>query len=232
LFGVEATSRTSLIGNLFLDLRRALHLSLPEAAGRLGTRIDVIEALEHGHVRRLPPWPETARIVTEYTRVAGIDSRPVLEVIRRELIDEARTLDLAPDAAQSPGRVQPVLRRMTSAARSAAGAVRRASRATATRASPRRTLARLFSALAGLPRPSARTLGLMVTVPLALMVSFGDAGTLRSTASALPEPLAGLARRVDDFILRRMAPVREGLVWIDVADPRSRKADKLQTARR
>jgi hypothetical protein len=29
-----------------------------------------------------------------------------------------------------------------------------------------------------------------------------------------------------------LAPVREGLRWIEVEDPRSRRGDKLQTARR
>lgn len=229
-------SRSSVIGPLFRDLRKALHLSLPETAKRLQTTIAVIEALESGEVRRLPAWQETVRVVAVYTRLAGIDPLPVLEVIRRELEEEARTLDLkpAPAAGQSSPRSQLMARVET-----AAGSVTSLVRSVSSQALPVPLQGRGFLQLlerAGLPmdrmkRP--RTLvALMLTLPLALFVSWGDTGFVRAMATVLPEPLSAFARGVDDMVVRARAPVRDGLTWIEVDDPRSRKGDKLQISPR
>ena len=69
------------IGSFFRDLRRNFKISQPEIASRLGTRIEIIAALEAGDVRNLPSWPETCRIVQTYTGFAGLDPRPVLRLI-------------------------------------------------------------------------------------------------------------------------------------------------------
>lgn len=75
-------------------------------------------------------------------------------------------------------------------------------------------------------------LGLLVTVPLAMLVSFGASGSLQAAVSALPWPVSDAARKVEDYILRATATEKEGLVWIEVSDPRSRKTDKLPSPRR
>ncbi len=76
------------------------------------------------------------------------------------------------------------------------------------------------------------TLSLAITLPLALLVSFGSGGTLLAAVSGLPQPISGAIRKVEDFVLRRISTEQNGLVWIDVSDPRSRKTDKLPAPRR
>ncbi len=70
------------VATLFRDLRRVLGKSAVEVAAELGAPTQAIVALEHGHLALLPPWPETARIVRDYTAMAGIDPRPALIVLQ------------------------------------------------------------------------------------------------------------------------------------------------------
>ncbi len=234
--GPEQLTRSAVVGRLFLDLRKALHLSLPEAAARARTRVDVVDALERGDVRILPPWPETERVVVAYTALAGIDAGPVLNVIRRELEDEAHTLDLVPNpdpsAHESGGYLYSLRQQLRSLFKQAfvhmhpdsadfdeEGVVHRARRW-------------VLSGLRFATQSRRRALGLALIVSLALAVLIGDRGVLRSAAAHLPAPLASAARSVDDTLLRIGAGVHEGLIWIDVDDARSRKGDKLQTGRR
>ena len=55
---------------------------------------------------------------------------------------------------------------------------------------------------------------------------------LQAAVVMMAPPLAGVVRHAHEFFLVQMAPEREGLRWIEVADPRSRRGDKLQIARR
>ena len=73
---------------------------------------------------------------------------------------------------------------------------------------------------------------LAVTLPLALMVTFGTPGTLQAAVSSLPEPISGVFRSFGDYLLHATSPKKNGLVWINVSDPRSRKTDKLPGPRR
>jgi hypothetical protein len=47
----------------------------------------------------------------------------------------------------------------------------------------------------------------------------------------LPRPAGHAVRAVVDYVVLLTAPRREGLRWIEVSDPRLRKADKLLTTR-
>ena len=71
----------ALIGQFFADLRRALRLTLPQAAEYLQVRPEVIEALETGSVEYLPDWEETSAIVMTYTSMADVNGRPALNAI-------------------------------------------------------------------------------------------------------------------------------------------------------
>jgi transcriptional regulator with XRE-family HTH domain len=232
----DPASHAALIGRLFLDLRRALHLSLPDVAGRLGTRIDTLEALERGDVRFLPPWPETQRIVSAYTRLAAIDAGPVLAVIRREMDQEVKTLDLAPIPSDQSSGLRSTRYSVQRAMSSVSGRVRSVARTMPGKgaALPAYHAARAVAGRlsGGGSRGRWRYLGLLVTIPVALFVSFGGVGTLRTVAASMPQPIASVAREIDDYFLSLRAEVREGLVWIDVDDPRSRKANKLQSGHR
>ena len=44
----------------------------------------------------------------------------------------------------------------------------------------------------------------------------------------LPDPARPAVRAGFDYVVDITAPRREGLRWIEVSDPRLRKADKLQ----
>ena len=79
----------------------------------------------------------------------------------------------------------------------------------------------------------ARALRLGIVV-IALAVAGGVVGhaSVRATAvSSLPAPAGWAFRSLKGFLAEQFAPVREGHRWVEVADPRSRRADKLPVRR-
>src|SRR3990170_1783424 len=84
------------VAELFRDLRAATTLSEMDLAGRLGTRADVVMALEQGALYALPPWPETCRVVNAYGALLNLDVRPLLRRIYAQL--EAGIVELQPKA--------------------------------------------------------------------------------------------------------------------------------------
>jgi hypothetical protein len=52
-----------------------------------------------------------------------------------------------------------------------------------------------------------------------------------SAFAALPAPASRAFRSISDFLAIQFAPVRAGHRWIEVADPRSRRHDKLRIKR-
>jgi hypothetical protein len=65
-----------------------------ELAARLGTRADVVQALEQGALYALPPWAETCRVVNAYGALLNLDVRPLLRRIYAQL--EAGIVELQP----------------------------------------------------------------------------------------------------------------------------------------
>jgi hypothetical protein len=65
-----------------------------------------------------------------------------------------------------------------------------------------------------------------------LWIAQAQSSTVMAAVTALPEPLAKLVRPVADYLVVRLAPRRDGLRWVEVGDPRARKADKLRQAAR
>ena len=84
------------VAELFRDLRAASALSETDLAARLGTRADVVQALEQGALYALPPWPETCRVVNAYGALLNLDVRPLLRRIYAQL--EAGIVELRPKA--------------------------------------------------------------------------------------------------------------------------------------
>jgi hypothetical protein len=219
-------------------------------ATRLATSGAVIAALEAGDERGLPPWPETVRVVTSFLGLAGIDARPVLRAIEaqqqrlpvRPAAPLIRPAPAAPRGHLPPGRALVPVSAAPLPARVAAAPAAVA----ATEPEPPGLVARLGAAVARL-RPSGRDLigkargvlaertvrrslaGLGAAAMLALLAW---TSMLQAAVVTLAPPLAGVVRHVHEFIVVQMAPEREGLRWIEVADPRSRRGDKLQIARR
>ena len=213
----------SQIGPLFRDLRRCLRLSIPDVARRLGTRIDIIEALEAGEVSRLPAWPETVRLVTSYTGLAGIDPRSVLEVISDEIALVRRQL------VKAPAERSRALRRSFDLLKARGlpawhwGAVRQ-------------TFGKIpFGKAAGVlrwpielvqrPKSPAR-LALACAVLAVLLSSLIQSPVLQASVTG-----GGLSRvlgSVQEYVLLHTSPKKDGMVWIDVGDPRARRSDKLR----
>ena len=84
------------VAELFRDLRAATALSEMDLAARLGTRADVVQALEQGALYALPPWAETCRVVNAYGALLNLDVRPLLRRIYAQL--EAGIVELQPKA--------------------------------------------------------------------------------------------------------------------------------------
>ena len=84
------------VAELFRDLRAATTLTEMDLAARLGTRPDVVQALEQGALYALPPWPETCRVVNAYGAMLNLDVRPLLRRIYAQL--EAGIVELQPKA--------------------------------------------------------------------------------------------------------------------------------------
>ena len=200
------------VARFFQDLRAAHRLSRAEAAQRLSTRIDVICALEAADVSALPPWPECCRIVRTYTGFVGLDPRPILHLLEVLLATAAITPKPAPKRAFFlQWKRQRAARRESS---DFGG-------------SP------LVARLKGLQQsPEARTgrILLAIAVPVGLLVLLTQSSVLQAAVSRLPPGMARMVRGAQDYVTLQLAPVRDGLRWIDVRDPRSRRSDKLQTA--
>lgn len=75
------------ISALFTAMGRASQLSPLEIATRLQTTVEVISALEAGHLGKLPEWEELSSIVERYAGFMNIDERPILRRLREQLTD-------------------------------------------------------------------------------------------------------------------------------------------------
>jgi len=222
------------IGALFRDLRRILRLSLPDLAARLGTRIDVVTALERGEIGRLPPWPETVRVVTGFTSLARIDPRPVLAIIRDHMEGKAaiagskdahhRLRAMARAAAGAAGRVAATTRSAASVAWGARQAMAQNWIASETADMDVEADARHSMAWLG------RT-GIMVLLVLSLTFAtyLARSTGLEGALADLRTPIVRLVNKTQDYLVRRMGstPSGDDLKWIEVDDPRSRRADRL-----
>lgn len=93
------------IAVIFREMRKATELSLEQLSVRLKTPVRTIEALEAGAILALPEWTETSRVVTAYTGLLGLDSRPVLRRLKAQLPQEA--LAAAPGTATPPAPPRP-----------------------------------------------------------------------------------------------------------------------------
>lgn len=202
------------IARLFFDLRQALDLTPDFVAAQLVTEPEVILALERGEFERLQDWSETSRVVLAYTALAGIDGQPALMAIRECL---RRSAPPRPQRAQprrqrpshGPSAGLPVVRLLHAGAILAHGARRLPSDALKqVREKPERALYAL-------------------SLPLAVVLLFLNSSVVRTVFSYVPQPAAEVVQDVKMFFQVTFAPVRDGLRWIEVDDPRERRGDKL-----
>jgi hypothetical protein len=205
----------------------------------LECRLEVITALEMGNVQALPAWPETVRIVTHYAVIARIDATPVLSLIRRGL-DQGRVA--------APAALPPKKRQARSAQNepSESFVVFKAAFVQPF-ADAFAGVARLFTSVKaavivdaddesaqprfGWMRLDGRKAAGLVAALFIIVAYFAQGSSLQASLATLHPPLVKLMRGAQDYLLHRAAPVREGLRWIEVDDPRSRRGDKLATKR-
>ncbi|MBS0238627.1 MAG: helix-turn-helix domain-containing protein [Proteobacteria bacterium] len=248
----------ALIGQFFIDLRRTLRLTLPQAAEYLQVRPEVIEALETGYVEHLPEWQDTSAIVMTYTSMAGVNGRPALNAIgsliayfssvapapRQPAISE-RLLQYAqaqyqpqqpfPQAQPFQPRPEPAGLQGRSHAVAQAGPRERSQPVRAARIQAAGNFMRAGSAIANgarrLPqeafnqvrqRPQRALYALSLPLGLLLLMMHS------SIFETVSRPFGSAVRWVSSYFQEHYGPVRDGLRYIEVDDPRSRRGDKLR----
>jgi hypothetical protein len=229
--------------------------------------------LEAGLIDRLPEWPETARIVGQYGRLALVDTGPLMARLRALQTSSSPAAASAlppPSYVRAPlalARPAPTMQvpmtiggapvpRTDVYARSLAATTIRRADITSPIIMPR--TANQHAAMPqdanrpvraeeddepdsdseAVPRDHAkirrhRRLRRAVIPVVATMVIAGAFYLMQSAPRALyglagvmPAPLHAPTRGVVDFVVYQTAPVRDGLRWIDVGDPRLRKVDR------
>jgi hypothetical protein len=202
-----------LIARFFTDLRRALRLTLPQAAQYMRVHPEIIEALETGQVEYLPPWPQTAQIIMDYTSVAGIDGRPVLTAVGGLIIALQQPLEPAPVERHDNYAAQ--TRHVTQAG----GHFVRAGSAIANGA--RRLPKDAIHQIRERPQRALYALSLPLFILLFFHASIFD---------GIARPFSAAVNSASAYFQEHFAPVRDGFRWIEVSDPRSRRGDKLRIA--
>jgi hypothetical protein len=203
--------RDEQLAQIFRNMRMAMRVSRETIARRLATTSATIDSFEQGAVGALPHWKETCRIVRAYGALARMDTEPILLRIRDELQALARQSRPPTPAEFTAGRPAPRTQ----------PAVPRSKRSEA-HASRRRLRARHLFALSA---PLALAVAVVYLAQVAPRPVYRAIGLLPDAAERVVR--AGL-----DYVVVLSAPRRDGLRWIDVSDPRVRKADKLQVGAR
>lgn len=195
------------VSRFFVDLRRTIGASVPDAARQLKTPPAVIAALEAADVEHLPPWAETQRIVMGYAAWAGIDGRPVLTalgILAREAEQRRQT-------ARQAEAVRPAVNASSERLRQIQAAIAEGAR---------RLPIEALNQARERPVRTFYTLSLPLAVLLLTLNPQGIGG-------AVAKPFKSGVAAVQDFLAVTFAPRREGLRWIEVSDPRTRRGDRL-----
>ena len=198
------------VARFFVDLRRAVGAHQLQIAAELQTHADVIAALERCDLEQLPAWPEISRVVLGYTAWAGVDGRPVLGAIGIVLKDAEQRRQTAAQVARMRPAVAASSARLRHASLRIAEGARRLPREALIQARERPV--RTFYAL---------------SLPLGIMLLMLNGGVLGKLYSHVPQPIIEVALSVKESVAVHFPPIREGLRWIEVEDPRSRRGDKL-----
>jgi hypothetical protein len=208
------------VAAIFRDMRVGLGVSASELADSLATTVAVIETLESGRVRAFPPWPETVRIVSELGKLHRIDTRPILARIR----DQVGPAGLGQVPKTAPVTRTPVEKHPLLRMRDRARAARREAWREGTQHA-RRQVRRAARALFAISTPVALFGGV-------LWLAQTQPALILGAVAKLPGPVARVVQPAAEYVVVQMAPWREGMRWIEVPDPRTRKSDKLRQAPR
>jgi cytoskeletal protein RodZ len=199
------------IGHIFRNMRLSMRASRDMISRRLATSPSTIDDFEAGAIAALPHWKETTRIVRGYCELLRVDPEPILWRIRSHL--DAAAHHTKP-RAPAPERFAPVRVAVTPPANAAPEI--------ATVPSPQ-----------SMQRRRRRTRQLLAfTAPIVLMaalvyLAITASKVVYTPLQMLPGQIALPLRAGLDYLVMLAAPRRDGLLWIEVSDPRSRKGDKL-----
>jgi cytoskeletal protein RodZ len=215
--GDQSALRDEQLGQIFRNMRLAMKVSRETIARRLATNTACVDTFEAGAVGALPHAKETDRIVRGYCELLRLDPDPILWRIRNQVQALANAMPLP--AALVPSTVGRSARRSPPVAKTEQGRSERPNERPKAH-SPHRRARALFA----LSAPVAL---------LAALVYVAQAAprSVYRTIALLPDPAGYAVRAAVDYVVLLTAPRREGLRWIEVSDPRLRKADKLKTAR-
>jgi hypothetical protein len=207
------------VGEIFRNMRLAMKVSRETIARRLATSTWTVDNFEAGAIAALPHWKETARIVRGYCELLRLDPEPLLRRIQSQLQAIAGQASAAP---VQPPQPQP--------AATALPAMFRAQPAAAARPSPTLSASRRRR-LGGQAALYAIGVPILLLAAVAGLAHVAPRPVYRAVM-LLPDPVETSLRAGLDYLALLTAPRREGLRWIDVGDPRLRKADKLPTSPR
>jgi hypothetical protein len=204
-----------LLGQTFGRMRAMLGLPVEHVAAQLRTSPELVMLLESGDLRGLPSWQETWRVVTAYAHWLQIDPAPILERMHHQI--SSTRVDIG-SLDHGGARALPVTGSAAHGVIAGHGA------------SPKADVRRR-------PRRRRRSVVLALTAPVVLGMLATYAAHVRpaplmTAISALPGPIANPTRSLLDLVLLHTSQRHGGFVWINVSDPRSRKADRLQTVSR
>lgn len=209
---VAASTPRDEAGELLSAIRTALGLTEVELATLLATTPRIVFALEHGWREALPEWPDVERIVIRWVGLARMDPAPALNILAAGLDNAAKPVPTK-SVDDRAGSQRPTPRRITKLADAARGLVAR-------REEPRMV-----------PAGRAARLALAVGVLVALGTASTQTAVVAAAVASLPAPAERAVRSLTDYFAVTFAPLRQGHRWIDVADPRSRRGDKLRIGR-
>jgi len=218
---IDAAWRDEQLGQIFRNMRLTMKVSRETIARRLATSASCVDSFEAGAIGALPHGKETERVVRGYCELLRVDPEPILWRIRghmQALASQAGRAAATP--ASSP--VQTTAGRAAPRPRPVAKTERTKSERTQARSPRRRRRARALFAL------SAPVALLAAVVYLAHAAPW----PVYRAAALLPGPVQNAVRGGLDYLVLLTAPRRDGLRWIEVGDPRLRKADKLPTSSR
>lgn len=213
------------LGSLLGDMRLALRMTPGELALRLGTTVDIIMTLEQGRLRALPHWEETQRVIIGLCAMHRVDPHPILQ----RIYEQARPTH----HGGPPERGLGILQRAEEYA-DTWPPIPPAEPTTRRRTEPPAKRARRWKPRIGRGRGRAlmAVAGPMVIVAAAVWTIQAQPRALRDSIEALPASISQPMLSGLDALAVRLAPRRDGLRWIDVSDPSSRKADKLEVGTR
>jgi hypothetical protein len=228
--GADEAGRDAELGRIFRTMRATMNVSRDAIARRLAVAVATVDTFEAGAVAAFPQGRETERIVRGYCELLRVDPQPILWRIGACLRALAAPAPPVSVSAWSPPVARPAVARVRNDAA--------ARRWPAGEWVSRRIAGWRSGAYAGRGRGRRRgrtlvalCLPLTIAGVMLLAIAAAPASFYRGLP-LLPWRLQGPARTGLDRLLLLVAPRRDGLRWVDVGDPRLRKADKLETLAR